>query len=98
MRRECPATCGLCTAAGYYGLGSYAGAYTGSYAGAYSGYGYEHYGYPSAYLYNYQCTDAIEDCAQYVNAGWCGYEGQTGTGGFVTSNCQRSCGLCVYKK
>ena len=53
VRRQCAATCGLCTGAGYYGLGAY-------------GYGYA---VPAvAYVAPVYpvCTDAIEECASYV--------------------------------
>lgn len=51
VRRQCAATCGLCTGAGYYGLGAY-------------GYGYAVPAYVAP-VYPV-CTDAIEECASYV--------------------------------
>ena len=83
VQRQCPATCGLCTQAGYYGLGSYA-----AYAPAYY--------YPTVYD---TCQDTMEGCADLAAAGWCNYEQQHKTVGLVSTQCRRSCGTCgIYKK
>merc|ERR1711939_880359 len=108
VRRECPATCGLCTTAGYYGLGAYAGyagvydygVYDYAYAGYtdYWGHGYAYYGYPTYALYVADCQDSADNCADLAAAGWCSYERSTTGYGYVNTNCQRSCGFCLYKK
>ena len=84
---RCPATC-------YAGVYPYYARYPVSalYADAYySG----TYGRVARYE---NCYDTIHDCATYVNAGYCKYEGATGTAGYVSKHCKRSCGMCYWKK
>ena len=87
VRRQCPATCGLCSDYGYY---------NGYYDSRTYNYGYPSYYAPVAAVA--ECRDAIDECASYVSAGWCEHERASGKNGYVSTNCARSCGLCIYKK
>ena len=93
VQHQCPQTCGLCLA-GYQN--GYYGSYAGSYYGSYSAYA----PYLAAYTPVYECSDAIEGCADLAAAGWCGYEYQNQHAGLVSTQCKRTCGFCglYYKK
>jgi len=41
-----------------------------------------------------ECKDVIDDCAGYIQAGWCEWEVRTGHKGMVSKNCRKSCGFC----
>lgn len=131
VRRECPATCGVCNN-GYYGYRHAAIApYVAPVApvavkvtkvAVPTKLNYEHPDFVQPALQGVQskypeivnvvqpifapyvapvapvCEDAKDDCAAYVSAGWCQHEMNSGRPGYVSTNCRRSCGLCVYRK